>query len=335
MLRRRLLAFLAQSAGLATLTGSISRVVAADSLPMPAGGRRWRIGWLLFSNDPKIVQRSIDAFSAGMRAKGWVLDEHYTLETRDSGGDAKRFDALAGELVALNPDVLIAIETTAQAFRKHTKSIPIVLWASLDPVATGLIRSLAKPGTNVTGISVQADALLGKNIEFLTEIVPHAKRIGLLYDPNWSGVERFLESARQVARGKKAEIEAHPITKDRGSVLVAFAKFEHRRPHGLVIMPHASIVSQAGDILEQVRRLRLVAAGYVEAGGLVQQSWNPQANLREAADFVDRIFRGTKPSELPVRQVMSFVVTVNARLAKEIGVGIPATLRLRADRVIE
>jgi putative ABC transport system substrate-binding protein len=308
---------------------------ARETLPMPPGGRRWRVGWLLFSGDRELAQRSVAAFVAGMHEKGWVQGEHYAIDTRDSGGDARRFTALAGELVALQPDVLIAIETTARAYREHTTTIPIVLWTSLDPVAAGLVASLAKPGTNVTGIAGQSYALLAKNIEALVEIVPRARRIALLYDPGWSDAQRMLEAAREYARAKGAELEPHPITTDARSVPATFQDLERRRPDGLVIPGQGAIIARASEILAQVRALRLPATGSIDAGGLVQQLWDPIANLREAADFVDRIFRGAKPGDLPVRQVMSYPVTVNARLAREIGVRLPQSLLIRADKVIE
>lgn len=334
--RRALLTFAAGWIGRwAVGAGFVLTARAADRLPMPRGGRRWRVGWLLFSSDPKLVRRSIDAFASGMREKGWVLGEHYTIETRDSGGDVSRFSALAGELVSLHPDVLIAIETTARAYREHSTTIPIVLWTSLDPVAVGLVKSLARPGTNVTGIAGQSDELLTKNIEALFEIVPQAKRIALLRDPNWSAAQRMLETARGASRTKGAELDAYSITAAPQSVRAVFDSFERRRPDGLVILAQGPIIGRSGEILARVRSMRLPATGYVDAGGLVQQNWDSWANLREAADFVDRIFRGASPAQLPVRQVMVYHVTVNARLAREIGVELPASLRLRADRVIE
>jgi putative tryptophan/tyrosine transport system substrate-binding protein len=334
--RRKLLTFAAAWIGRWVMgVGFVLTARAADRLPMPRGGRRWRVGWLLFSNDPKLVQRSIDAFASGMREKGWVRGEHYTIETRDSGGDVSRFAALAGELVSLHPDVLIAIETTARAYRAHTTTIPIVLWTSLDPVAAGLVKSLARPETNVTGIAGQSDALLAKNIETLLEIVPQAKRIALLRDPDWSAAQRMLDTARNAARAKGAELDAYSITAAPQSVQAVFDSFERRRPDGIVILGQGPIIGRSSEIRARVRAMRLPATGYVDAGRLVQQTWDSLANLREAADFVDRIFRGVSPAQLPVRQVMVYHVTINARLAREIGVELPALLRLRADRVIE
>jgi putative ABC transport system substrate-binding protein len=306
---------------------------------MPASHCRWRraggIGWLLVLNDRGLGQKYVAAFAAAMREKGWVLGEHYTIDERFSGGDTRRFPALAAELVALAPDVLIAVETTARAYRQHTTTIPIVLFASLDPVEAGLVRSLAKPGTNVTGISNVADALTAKNVEAIFEIVPRARRIALLYDPGWSAADRSLKVAREVVRAKGAELDAHPITTDAQSVRTAFRHFERQRPDGLLIFANGATYAQAGPILTEVRAMRLPAAGLIEAGGLARHAPDLSANLRESADFVDRIFRGARAADLPVRQVMSVAVTVNARLAREIGVELPASLRIRADQTID
>jgi putative ABC transport system substrate-binding protein len=308
---------------------------AAPEVPMPPGGRPWRIGWLLITRaDSGIAQRSIAAFEGALGERGWVRERHYTME-RWSEGDSRRFPALAGELVALQPDVLIAIETTALALQQHTRTIPIVLWASLDPVAAGLVRSLAQPGGNVTGVSNVADGLTVKNVEALFELVPHARRVAFLQDPGWAASARQLEIAREVARLKGARLDGVPITTEAQSVERAFQAFERERPDGLVIANDGATVAQARSIRERVRAQRLPAAGLIEAGGVVRHSADTVAGLREAADLVDRILRGAKPADLPVRQIRSVTVTLNLGLARELGIELPASLRMRADEVIE
>lgn len=317
----------------AALLGSAAQ--ARDPLPMPPGGRLWRIGWLLTLSDRELSRKYVAGFVAAMHGKGWVAGEHYVIEERYSGGDARRFVELAAELVALSPDVLMAVETTALAYRRHTATIPIVLWASLDPVAVGLVQSLARPGTNVTGISNVADGLTTKNVEALIEIVPRAARIAVLFDPGWSASQRQLDVVREIARVKRVQVEAHAITTDSQSVRAAFGHFERQRPDGLVILVGGAPNAQAASILAGVRALRLPATGLIEAGGLARHGFDIPANLRESTDFIDRIFRGAKPADLPVRQLMAITVTINPRLAREIGVDLPATLRVRADEVIE
>jgi putative ABC transport system substrate-binding protein len=303
---------------------------------MPPGGRPWRIGWLLITrSDSGIARGAIATFERALGERGWVRERHYTIELRWSQGDARRFAALAGELVALQPDVLIAVETTALALRQHTSTIPIVLWASLDPVAAGLVHSLARPGGNVTGVSNVADGLTTKNVEALFELVPRARRVALLQDPGWAAAARQFEVAREVARLKGARLDGHPITTDAQSVERAFGAFERERPDGLVIANNGATLAQAQAIRERVRAQRLPATGLIEAGAVVRHGPDTVASLREAADLVDRILRGAKPAELPVRQIRSVLVTLNLGLARELGIEVPASLRVRANEVIE
>jgi putative ABC transport system substrate-binding protein len=313
--------------------GVVALVAQAGSeVPMPPGGRPWRIGWLLVTRaDSGVAQRAIAAFESALGEHGWVRERHYTMALRWSEGDARRFPTLAGELVALQPDVLIAVETTALAFRRHTTTIPIVLWASLDPVAAGLVSSLAQPGGNVTGVSNVADGLTAKNVEALFELLPRARRIALLQDPGWAAAARQLE----VARLKGARLDAVAITTDAHSVEQAFRAFEGERPDALMIANNGATLAQAQGIRERLRVQRLPAAGLIEAGAVVRHSADVLASLREAADLVDRILRGTKPADLPVRQIKSVTVTLNLGLARELGIEVPASLRVRADEVIE
>jgi putative ABC transport system substrate-binding protein len=302
-------------------------------MPMPPGGRPWRIGWLTPGGADN-ARSTIGAFVAGLRAKGWVQGEHYTLELRTSD-DARNYPVLAAELVALAPDVLVGIETTARVLRQYTTTIPIVLFVSIDPVQAGLVQSLAQPGGNVTGMAGQYAQIVGKWVEALVEIVPRATRLAVLYDPAWSDAQRNVALAQAAARAKGAQLEAVALSADSPGWQQALRALEARPPQGLLLSPSGGTLAHAGSILQAVRRLRLPAVGPISAGGLVMIGLDFQASARESADFVDRILRGARPQELPVRQAMFIRTTVNARLAREIGVEIPLTLRLRADEVIE
>ncbi len=308
---------------------------AREPPPLAPGGRRWRIGWLLVFSDHEAARRYVDVFVAAMRDRGWVLGEHYDIDLRHSGGDARRFAALAGELVAAQPDLLIGVETSARAYRQHTMTIPIVLSASLDPVASGLVHSLARPGTNVTGLSTIADALTMKNVEALFELVPQARRIVALADPEWSGMARIGGVAQAAARARGAEYEMLPITADPASVNTALEQLRRRRPDGAVLITSGAIIKQAAALRAGIVALKLPATGLTEAGAVLRHGWNFDELLRESTDFVDRILRGAKPADLPVRQLTRVEVTLNLRTAREIGIAVPRALRARADRVIE
>jgi putative ABC transport system substrate-binding protein len=330
MRRRALLA------SVAAVAGRLHAQPTRGAQPMPPGGRPWRIGWLLIADPGSHTSRAVfDAFNGAMRDKGWIQGTHYTIETRSSGGDARRFPALAAELVQLAPDVLMAVETTALVLRQHTTTIPIVLWQSLDPVAAGLVQSLARPGTNVTGLSNVADGLTTKNMEALLEIVPRARRIAVFYDPRWSAATRQLAVARDIARAKGAEFDAYPITADGQSLSAAWAGIDRRRPDGLVIFNNAATFAHAKAIQAGVLARKVTATGLIEGGAVARHGVNALGSVREAADFVDRIFRGATPADLPVRQVMSVIVTVHLAHARELGIELPVSLRIRADEVIE
>lgn len=308
---------------------------ARDAAPLGPGGRPWRIGWLLVFADAEASRRYVEVFVAAMRERGWALGTHFELDTRLSRGDARRFAALASELVAARPDLLIGVETTARAYRQHTTTIPIVLFASVDPVAAGLVHSLARPGTNVTGLSTLADALTTKNVEALFEIAPHARRIVLLTDPAWSGMARVAGIAQAVARERGAMLEQVPITTDPASVRAALKQLQRRPPDGAVLYTSSAIAVQAAALRAGIVALRLPATGMIAAGAVLRHGWSVDEHLRESTEFVDRILRGAKPAELPVRQLMRVEITLDLRTAREIGVEVPASLRLRADRVIE
>jgi putative ABC transport system substrate-binding protein len=315
---------------------ALAAQAAGPDPPMPPGGRPWRIGWLLLTSTDSDGWRQVsENFRVGLREKGWVEGVHYTIETRSSGGDAQRFPALAAELVQRSPDVLMAVETTALVLRQHTTTIPIVLWASLDPVAAGLVRSLAQPGTNVTGLSNMADGLTAKNIEALFEIVPRARRIALLHDPHWSAAARQVEIAHGISQARGAVLDAVPITTDPRSVSQAFAGIDRQRPDGLVIFNNAATIAQATALQPGVLARRLPAAGLIEAGAVVRHGVDTRGMVREATEFVDRIFRGAAPADLPVRQARSVIVTLHVKRARELGIELPASLRVRADEVIE
>jgi len=273
-------------------------------------------------------------FIAGMRERGYVKGEHYVLEIRVSGGDARRFPALADELIALKPDVLLGVETSALVMAAKTKTIPIVLYSSIDPVAAGLVKSLARPGTNVTGMSGQFDAIIAKHVELLHELVPKASRISMISDPFWAARESYERYAHQAAKAKGLVLNIVHV-RDAGEVQQAFLQFEKSRPDGLLVASTGLTWALMETIHEGARRLRLPAVGYAIRGGLIQYGVDVFANLREAADFVDRILKGAKPADLPVRQATKYELIVNVKTAREIGLKIPQSILLRSDKVIE
>jgi len=322
--------------------------LAAAMLATPGGAlaqaaKRFRVGCLWVTNETS-VKPLLDAFLAGLRDLGYVAGRNLVLDMRYAAGDYNALPALADELIALKPDVLVGIEAPAVAMRKKTKTIPIVLLGSPDPVAAGLVRSLARPGTNVTGIANRVDQLIAKHIELLTEIVPKMSRVALFNyaplpnDPVELAVryEQFAKTA-SAAKGLALIVVS---ARDAEGVRQAFVALERERPEGVVIASTGQTFQLRHEIIGHARRLRLpsisaLPAAWAEAGGLASYGVDFRESFRYAATYVARILKGATPAELPVEQSSKFEFVINLKTAREIGVTIPPSILLRADRVIE
>lgn len=315
--------------------GAVVGLIGAPMVHAQTQRKPARIGLLsvLARSDSEAMQ-GMRPFLTGMRERGYVLGEHFLLDIRVSGGDARRFPVLADELIALNPDILLGVETTALVMAAKTKTIPIVLYSSIDPVASGLVKSLARPGTNVTGFSGQFDELMAKHVELLLEFVPKASRIAMISDPFWSARESYERHAQRAVSAKGLGLSIIHV-KDAGDVQQAFVQFEKSRPDGLLVAATGLTWALMESIHEGARRLRLPAIGYAIRGGLISYGVNIFTNLYETADFVDRILKGAKPADLPVRQATKYELVVNSKTAREIGLKIPQSILVRADQVIE
>jgi putative ABC transport system substrate-binding protein len=309
----------------------------APLLAQPGG--RFRVGGL-FLADQALVRPFEEALLAGLRDHGYVVGRNLAVDIRYAGGDSGRLPALADELIALRPDVLAGIELVAVVLRARTTTIPIVLTGSTDPVAAGLVQSLRRPGTNVTGMANLGDQLVAKHVELLTEIVPGLARVALVNDPFAPAADRFERFARAAAaaKGLGVVVVAPP---DARAVRRAFDLLERERTQALVVVGTGRMNQLRSEILLHARRLRLPAisalpaAVWAEAGGLATYSTNVVESYRQAATHVDRILRGASPADLPIEQSARFDFVVNLATARELGLAIPPSVLLRADRVIE
>jgi putative ABC transport system substrate-binding protein len=252
--------------------------------------------------------------------------------------------ALAEELIGLKADVVIGIESAAVVVRGKSQSIPIVLIASPDPVGAGLVQSLGRPGTNVTGMAYRLDELVAKHIDLLTEIVPKMSRLGFVNyaagaeDPGARSAARADEVARTAAQAKGLSVSVVRV-RDPDSVRAAFIELEGQRPQAIVVAATAATYRLRQLITREALRLRLpsitsLSSEWAEAGGLVTYGPDWQKTYRYAATFVDRILKGANPAEIPIEQP-SFEVVVNLKTAREIGVKIPQSILVRADRLIQ
>jgi len=283
-----------------------------------------------------------EAFRQGLRDLGYVEGRNVVIEYRDAEGKHERLPALAAELVALKVDVIVAPPTPAAlAAKQVTKTIPIVFAAVSDPVSSGLVTSLARPGGNVTGLSDLTPELVGKCLEQLKQAVPGVSRAAVLWQPGAFGerTEKDLLKAAEVAAralGVRLQfVEARgPDDFDR-----AFSKMTSARADALTVLPTAMFVSERRRLVDLAAKNRLPTVfpyrESVDAGGLMSYGPNLADMYRRAATYVDKILKGAKPGDLPVEQPTKFELVINAKTAKALSLTIPQSVLLRADQVIQ
>jgi putative ABC transport system substrate-binding protein len=316
---------------------------AALSWPITAQAQRVdrvrRIGGLmpLAEDDPEMQSR-VGAFQKALEELGWVVGQNVRIDYRWPVGDRERMRAYAAELVSLAPDVLLATNPpTLIALRQATSSIPIVFTNILDPLGTGVVESLARPGGSVTGFSSREDTMAGKWVELLKEVAPHALRVGLLLNPsNANPAElRTIETAASSSAVRLTTSFARTAAEIETAML-AFT----REPHdGLFVLPDPLFTASRELIVGTAARHRWPAVynvrAFVASGGLMSYGIDINDLYRRAGAYVDRILKGAKPGDLPVQQPTKFELVVNLKAAKAIGLTIPESFLLRADEVIE
>ena len=283
-----------------------------------------------------------EAFRQGLRDLGYVEGRNLVIEYRDAQGKLDRLPALAAELVALKVDVIVAPNTVAAlAAQQVSRTLPIVFAVATDPIASGLITSLARPGGNVTGLSILAPELVGKCLELLKQAVPGISRVAVLWTPGVLGErtdKEMLTEAEVAARTLGMQVQFFeargPEDFDR-----AFSERTGARAGALTVLPSNIFVSERRRLVDLAAKNRLPAVypwrEFVEAGGLMAYGPNLGDLYRRAATYVDKILKGMKPADLPVEQPTKFELVINLKTAKSLGLTIPQTLRQRADQVIE
>jgi putative ABC transport system substrate-binding protein len=280
-----------------------------------------------------------EAFERGLRELGWIDRQNVLIEYRSTLGDPDRYPAVAAELVKLNVNVIVTGgEALIQATTKATSTIPIVMATSGDPVGAGFAASLARPGRNVTGMSNLAVGLPGKWLELLKESLPRASRFAVLrnlanpsHDKFWSeleaGAAKLGVSVFSVGYRAPADLEI---------VLVGATR---QKPAAVLVLPDPLVVSHHTVIAEFVKQARLpsvhLSREEAVAGGLFSYGPSRPDNFRRAASYVDKILRGANPAELPIEQPTKFELVVNLKTARALGITIPQSMLVRADRVIE
>jgi len=299
-----------------------------------------RIGYLARRTAPttSVPDPSINALRKGLRDLGYIEGKNILVDSRYAEGMEDRLPGLAAELLRLNVDVIVSPTLPGiRAAKQATNTIPIVVVTQEDPVATGLIDSLARPGGNITGLTTLSRELSGKRLEVFKEAVPRLSRFGIitLADTSSSGFKEY-ETAVAAQRLQVQSLEVNGSTPDFDAVFQRAAK---GRVNGLITGSAVLLVSYAKRIAELALNYRLPSmyerSGYAEAGGLMSYAASDVEAFRRAAMYVDKILKGAKPADLPVEQPKKFELEINLKTAKQIGLTIPPNVLARADRVIK
>jgi putative ABC transport system substrate-binding protein len=299
-----------------------------------------RIGYLGESAAAGPHQR--EAFLQGLRDLGYVEGRNLVVEYRFPEGKPERRPALAAELVALKVDVIVAPNTPAAlAAKQATRTLPIVFAGAADPVTSGLVTSLARPGANATGLSLLAPELVGKCLELLKQAVPGVSRVAVLWQPGGLGERTgkdMLKGAEAAARALGVRLQ---FVEARGPADIdrAFSEMTRARAGALTVLGTPMFVVERRRLVDLAAQNRLPAVypwrEFVDAGGLMAYGPNLADMYRRAATYVDKILKGAKPADLPVEQPTKFELVINLKTAKALGLTIPPSVLGRADQVIE
>ncbi|HEV8341315.1 MAG TPA: ABC transporter substrate-binding protein [Candidatus Binatia bacterium] len=297
-----------------------------------------RIGFVSTDGDANNPGPQVEAFRQGLRDLGYIEGKNILLELRYVEGRSDRIPNLVAELVQLKVDVLVLrAQPAIRAAKQATKTIPIVMSTTQDPVAAGFIDSLARPGGNITGLTTLQRDLSGKRLELLKEVVPGISRVGALMSETQT--ENDFKPYEVPARALKIQLQLIRVRGPNPDFDAAFQAAAKGRASALITISGALLNPNAKRIADLAIKNRLPSMheriDYVVAGGLMSYSANDAESYRRAATYVDRILKGAKPADLPVEQPTDFDLVINLKTAKQIGLTIPPNVLARADRVIK
>ena len=321
------------------LIGGAAAWPLAARAQQPAG-RVYRVGYLSIGAREQTLYAT-KAFEEGLRSLGYRIGENVVIEYRFANAEIERLPALAADLVRIGVDIIIVTggNPIAVAAMKATTTIPIVMTSGVDPVSAGLVASLARPGGNVTGLAVDTGGeILGKRFELLKETLPNLARLGIMFNPDFAHNRTRLTAMAEPARAlglTLVPVEARGLD----ALEQAFATMVRERAQAFVMQGDIVLVNYRGQIAEMALRNRLPAASIqrelAEAGFLLTYGADIRDLYRRSAAFVDKIFKGAKPADLPVEQPTKFELVINLKTAKALGISVPPALLIRADEVIE
>jgi putative ABC transport system substrate-binding protein len=297
-----------------------------------------RIG-LLSPTSPSVAAPLLQAFRLGLRDLGWVEGKNISIEYRYAEGRRDRLPDLAADLVRLKVEVIVASSAPAVvAAQEASRAIPIVITSTGDPVALGLVESLARPGGNVTGLSQMAFDLAGKRLELLKEMIPKISRVAVLWNSQSPGSTRTWKELQLPARQLGIQLYSLEV-RNPNDFDKAFEDATRARAGALLVTAEPMITTNLERIAGLAAKSRLPSihqfSEFADAGGLVAYGVDRADQYRRAATFVDKILKGAKPADLPVEQPTRFALVINLKTAKAIGITIPQSVLFRVDRVIE
>jgi putative tryptophan/tyrosine transport system substrate-binding protein len=318
--------------GLALLLAFLSAPLAAEA---QQAGKVYRIGFLATSEYPS----AWEAFLQGLRELGWAEGKNIVMERRFTQEEQARARDLAAELVRLNMDVIVTSGTPATlAVKNTTTTISVVMAAVGDPVGAGLVGSLARPGGNITGLSLLNPAVSGKRVELLRELLPKATRLGVLLVPTNPWTTLVMREVHVATRTFGMELQRLEVQRPT-EFDAAFRAANSGRAAALLVLEDPFMFQYRDTIVGLAAKNRLPAAygrrEFADAGGLISYGASFPDLYRRAATYVDKILKGAKPADLPVEQPTKFELVINLKTAKALGLTIPQSVLLRADQVIE
>ena len=321
----------APSIALAVVLAAVAVTVAMAQTPPKTA----RVGWL--SGNPRAnTPVFLDGLREGLRERGWEEGRNLVIEARS--GERDQATAFAAELVRAKVDVLVTQGPMVLGARAATATTPIVFGFSGDPIEAGLITSFARPGSNLTGISMLALELVGKRLEFLKQAAPGIKRVAIVANVSHPGEQSELRASREAADRLGLTVQYVPITSAR-EIEPAFETMNRERPDAIVVFPDALMMGNARRIADFATSRRIPAvsgwAEFVQEGNLMSYGPNTRATFRQLAGHVDKILRGAKPADLPVEQPSTFELAINLKTARALGLTIPPSLLGRADTIVQ
>jgi ABC-type uncharacterized transport system substrate-binding protein len=324
------------------LTTTIAIVACVLFMPLGAAAQQakniYRIGHLQGSANNENIK--VQAFRKALRALGYVEGQNITIEWRHTNGRRDRFPEKVEELVRMDLDCIVTFGVAAtRAAKAATSTIPIVMADSDDdPVRQGLIASYARPGGNVTGVTSIASRLSGKRIEILKEIVPGLLRLGVLFNPRGRGAVAHIPQIAKAAQAQGVEIRRLEV-RDPGDAEKAFRDAAKWKAEALLVVSVGGMQRHRKNVIDLAAQSRLpviyTTTRFARAGGLMSYSADVPQIRRRAAAYVDRILRGAKPADLPVERPTRFELVVNLKTAKALGIALPRSILLRANKTIE